>query len=456
MFAHPPLSLEFGTDGIRGRCGVFPVTSPAFRRIAFSYASIMSRMHPSSTPIVLVGRDTRASSLSLSEAVMSGLVLAGVDVWDVGVASTPIISSIVHKNDILGGIVVSASHNQYHDNGLKFFSGAGLKVSSNVEVEIINLFYKVDEYQSSSGRIYYRPELLNEYLSSCYNYFSRYYSPLPFKIAIDCSHGALYRIAPSLFRSLGFDVLPLCCQPNGYNINNLCGSTSPDFLVDVVKSGSADIGLCFDGDGDRVLIVMPDGSVCDGSTILYLFSKRWLIDTPLSGVVGTVMTNSALEDFFKMEGIPFYRSLVGDKNIVQKMATENASLGGEPSGHLIVNRDGWFCSDAMFNIIELLFAFPILDDVYSAFLDFSPYPQRLLNLRVKKHYNWEKDFTLQSFLSSCRVTEGDSFRVLIRLSGTEPVLRIMLESRSEEFVSEAALHVSHIVNHAQGFIDAVV
>lgn len=452
-----PSFVKFGTDGVRGRYGLFPITSSCFYRVSYSYAVVMRRLYPEYLPAILLGRDTRVSSIPLSEGVIAGLMAAGMEVWDVGVVSTPIVPALVRHHSILGGVVVSASHNPYYDNGLKFFSHDGLKISSILENEIVSEFYESGESTASAsypgGAVYKRYDILENYLDDCIKYFSKITTSRTFyRVAVDCAHGALHRIAPFIFRSVGFEVLPVCCSPNGYNVNNLCGSTSPDFLINVVRSGSADIGVCFDADGDRVLLIMPDGNVCDGNIILYLFFRRWSINRPVSGVVGTVMTNSAIENFFKNEGVPFYRSLVGDKNIVKTMISEKATFGGEPSGHLIVNRDGWLCFDALFNIIDLLFSFNTLDDLHQESLSISLYPQKLLNVRIKKHYNWEDDGNLQSYLDDCRRVGGDFFRVLIRLSGTEPVLRIMLEAKEEHFIDVVASRLYRIVSAAQDLV----
>ncbi|CUT17833.1 MULTISPECIES: hypothetical protein [Candidatus Ichthyocystis] len=452
-----PSFIKFGTDGIRGRYGLFPITSACFCRVSYSYAVVMRRLYPSCLPIVLIGRDTRASGVPLSEGVIAGLMAAGIEVWDIGVVSTPIISSLVCQHSVLGGIVVSASHNPYYDNGLKFFSHDGFKLSSSLEDEITSEFNGLDENiyfaSRSSGAIHKRYDLLEKYLNDSVNHFSEMpTSIVPCRVAVDCAHGALYRVAPLMFQSLGFEVLPICCSPNGYNVNNLCGSTSPDFLANFVRSGKADVGVCFDADGDRVLLIMPDGNVCDGNIILYLFFRRWLMNSTVSGVVGTVMTNSAIENFFKSEGVSFYRSLVGDKNIVKTMILEKATFGGEPSGHLIVNRDNRLCFDALFNVIDLILSFHTLDDIYQEYLSISLYPQKLLNVRIKKHYNWEDDVRLQYYLDDCRKAGGDFFRVLVRLSGTEPVLRIMLEAKEERFINVVASHLSCIVNAAQDLI----
>lgn len=439
-------SLRFGTDGIRGAYLSFPITPDDFQQIAFSYASVMLSHYPDKPPVVLLGRDTRQSSAILSQAVAAGLILAGIDVWEVGVVSTPIAACLTRDHPILGACVVSASHNLYRDNGIKFFSTDGFKLSSSLEKEIVRHFYQRPAHRSvRTGHMVYRYELKSEYFQKVYQHFLQYTPPRLCRVVLDCAHGAVSSFAPSLLRALGFEVLCVGCRPNGYNINNLCGSTSPYFLAREVQKEKADIGLSFDGDGDRALLVSSHGVFYDGDMILYLFARRFLHQKKLSGVVGSVMTNSALEHFFSREGVPFYRSPVGDKNILQMMRTHSASLGGEPSGHLIVEQGTGFCSDAVFNMLHLIFLFPSTQAIDEECATISLYPQKLLNVTIKKQYNWQSDSCLQLFLADLISKWGDTVRILIRSSGTEPVLRIMVEGEDTALISSVADSLAHVV-----------
>ncbi len=412
---------KFGTDGIRG-----PVTStmnPLFvTKLGWAAGSILKDEGMSK---VLIGKDTRISGYMFESALQAGFISAGMDVTLLGPLPTPGVSYLANSNNQVG-LVISASHNLFEDNGIKFFDKDGQKFSAELEkrietkltqemvaVESINLG-KASRMNDAQGR----------YIEFCKSSFTDL-DLNGLSILLDCANGATYSVAPKVFSELGAKVETIGSSPDGININQNCGSTNPDFLKEELMKGSYDLGIAFDGDGDRILIVNSEGEILDGDDILYILSNNL---APNSGVVGTLMTNKALEIYFEKNGIPFLRAEVGDKYVLQRLLEESWVLGGEPSGHIIC-LDSAPTGDAIVAALNLLNA--IKDNNFSVkkSLDgFQKFPQTLINLKVN---NPNKIIISDKFWSEVTRIEkqlGQNGRVLIRPSGTEPLIRLMVES----------------------------
>ena len=412
---------KFGTDGIRG-----PVTStmnPLFvTKLGWAAGSVLKEEGISK---VLIGKDTRISGYMFESALQAGFISAGMDVTMLGPLPTPGVSYLANSNNQVG-LVISASHNLFEDNGIKFFNKDGQKFSNELErrietkltqdmvaVESINLG-KASRMNDAQGR----------YIEFCKSSFTNL-DLNGLSILLDCANGATYSVAPKVFSELGANVETIAASPDGININQNCGSTSPNTLKEAIVGGSYDLGIAFDGDGDRILVVDSDGKVLDGDDILYILSKTIPDD---SGVVGTLMTNKALELYFQNEGIQFSRADVGDKYVLQSLVQKSWFLGGEPSGHIIC-LDSAPTGDAIIAALKLLNAIKANEfSIEKSLEDFKKFPQTLINLKVDNPNKiilsdkfWEKVTEIEFQL-------GDDGRVLIRPSGTEPLIRIMVES----------------------------
>ena len=413
---------KFGTDGIRG-----PVTStmnPLFvTKLGWAAGSVLKEEGISK---VLIGKDTRISGYMFESALQAGFISAGMDVTLLGPLPTPGVSYLANSNNQVG-LVISASHNLFEDNGIKFFNKDGQKFSSELEkrietkltqemigVESINLG-KASRMSDAQGR----------YIEFCKSSFTDL-DLHGLSILLDCAKGATYSVAPKVFSELGANIETIGASPDGININQNCGSTSPNALKEAIIKGSYDIGIAFDGDGDRILIVTSDGDILDGDDILYILSKEIPAN---SGVVGTLMTNKALELYFQNEGIEFSRADVGDKYVLQRLIERSWSLGGEPSGHIIC-LDSAPTGDAIVAALKFLNATKDKGfSVEKSLEGFKKFPQTLINLKVNNPNKiiisdkfWEK-------VTEIELQLGEDGRVLIRPSGTEPLIRIMVESK---------------------------
>ncbi len=412
---------KFGTDGIRG-----PVTStmnPLFvTKLGWAAGSILIEEGMSK---VLIGKDTRISGYMYESALQAGFISAGMDVTLLGPLPTPGVSYLANSNNQVG-LVISASHNLFEDNGIKFFNRDGQKFSAELEKRIeTKLTQEMVAVESINlGKATRMNDAQGRYIEFCKSSFTDL-DLNGLSILLDCANGATYSVAPKVFSELGAKVETIGSSPDGININQNCGSTNPDFLKEEIIKGTYDLGIAFDGDGDRILIVNSEGDILDGDDILYILSSNLPAD---SGVVGTLMTNKALEIFFNKNDIPFLRADVGDKYVLQRLLEESWVLGGEPSGHIIC-LDSAPTGDAIIAALNLLNA--IKDNNFSvkkSLEGFKKFPQTLINLKVN---NPNKIIVSDKFWSEVTRIErqlGHNGRVLIRPSGTEPLIRIMVES----------------------------
>ena len=413
---------KFGTDGIRG-----PVTStmnPLFvTKLGWAAGCVLKEEGISK---VFIGKDTRISGYMFESALQAGFISSGMDVTLLGPLPTPGVSFLANSNNQVG-LVISASHNLFEDNGIKFFNKDGQKFSAELEKRIESKLTQdmVAVDSINLGKAARMNDAQGRYIEFCKSTFLGL-DLTGLSILLDCANGATYSVAPKVFEELGAEVHAIGSSPDGININQNCGSTSPEFLKEEISKGEYDLGIAFDGDGDRILIVTSNGDILDGDDILYILSQN-LIEG--SGVIGTLMTNKALEIHFGENNIDFYRSDVGDKYVLQKLVEKNWLLGGEPSGHIIC-LDSAPTGDAIIAALKFLDA--IKNDNFSidkTLNNFKKFPQTLINLKVDNPNNiilsdkfWSEVTKIESLL-------GNDGRVLIRPSGTEPLIRIMVESK---------------------------
>ena len=426
---------KFGTDGIRG-----PVTStmnPLFvTKLGWAAGSVLLEEGISK---VFIGKDTRISGYMFESALQAGFISAGMDVTLLGPLPTPGVSFLANSNNQVG-LVISASHNLFEDNGIKFFNKDGQKFSLELERRIeAKLTEEMTAVKSINlGKASRMNDAQGRYIEFCKSSFTNL-DLSGLSILLDCANGATYSVAPSVFSELGATVDTIGASPDGININQNCGSTSPDFLKEEIAEGDYDIGIAFDGDGDRILVVSSEGTVLDGDDILYILSK---VLSNESGVIGTLMTNKALELYFEEQGINFSRADVGDKYVLNALVSNKWELGGEPSGHIIC-LDAAPTGDAIIAALKLLNAIKINDFSLEKSLEgFTRFPQTLINLKVDDPNKIILSDQFWSKVTQIEKTLGDQGRVLIRPSGTEPLIRLMVESTdtsiSENFCNSLA------------------
>lgn len=426
---------KFGTDGIRG-----PVTStmnPLFvTKLGWAAGSVLLEEGISK---VLIGKDTRISGYMFESALQAGFISAGMDVTLLGPLPTPGVSFLANSNNQVG-LVISASHNLFEDNGIKFFNKDGQKFSLELERRIeAKLTQEMTAVESINlGKASRMNDAQGRYIEFCKSSFTNL-DLSGLSILLDCANGATYSVAPSVFSELGATVDTIGATPDGININQNCGSTSPDFLTEEMVNGEYDIGIAFDGDGDRILVVSSEGTVLDGDDLLYILSKE-LSDE--SGVIGTLMTNKALELYFEEQNIQFARADVGDKYVLNSLVSNKWQLGGEPSGHIIC-LDSAPTGDAIIAALKVLNAIKINNFSLEKSLEgFTRLPQTLINLKVNDPNRIILSDKFWSKVTKIEKTLGDKGRVLIRPSGTEPLIRLMVESNdssiSEDFCNSLA------------------
>ena len=406
----------FGTDGVRGQVGQAPITPDFVMRLGYAAGKVLTRTSQSSaTPAVLIGKDTRISGYMLEASLQAGLSAAGVDVMLSGPMPTPAVAYLTRALRLSAGIVISASHNPYQDNGIKFFSATGNKLPDDAQ-----------------GR----------YIEFCKSTFPSDYDLRGMKIVVDCANGAAYNTAPCVFHELGADVVSIGVQPNGLNINDHCGATSINALVSAVLENRADLGIALDGDADRLIMVDAEGQVYNGDQLLYLIAKDRMAYSDLKGVVGTLMTNMAVEIALKEREIDFVRANVGDRYVLEALQEKGWLLGGEGSGHLIC-LDKHTTGDGIVSSLQVLAALRRHKTTLPAFLnELALFPQTLVNVRVKPGFNWKENDAMQQEKQKVEKELGEKGRVLIRPSGTEPLIRVMVETENEKDARDMAERIA--------------
>lgn len=437
----------FGTDGIRGRVGEHPMTAEFALRLASAAAHVLA---PGGGR-VLIGKDTRVSGYMFESALEAGFVAAGMDVLLVGPLPTP---GIAHLTRTLGadvGVVISASHNPYYDNGIKFFDRGGGKLSDELEAAIEARLGEpaVTRESHELGRAKRVDNALETYQRFCIATVPTNLRLDGLKIVIDCSHGAAYKVAPRVLSELGAEIVPIGCSPNGRNINDSCGSTKPELLQLTTQGVRANLGVALDGDGDRVLMVDHTGALVDGDQLLWLLASAWHGTGQLRGpVVGTLMSNFGLERGLKDLGVEFHRAQVGDRYVLEMLRATGGRLGGETSGHLIC-LDKTTTGDGLVSALQVLSVIKQTGRSLAELAAGMPrYPQKLVNVRVRQKLDLKNTSTVQSAVARAESRLAGRGRVVLRASGTEPVVRVMVEGEDHDLVDQLAKELAETVQVA--------
>ena len=422
----------FGTDGIRGRVGEPPITPDFMVRLGFAAGEVLVRrakLPAGVRPAVLIGKDTRISGYMLEASLEAGFAAAGVDVMLSGPMPTPAVAYLTRALRLQAGVVISASHNPYPDNGIKFFSADGNKLPDAVESEIEAQLEQAMQCRASAqlGKARRIDDAAGRYIEFCKSTFPNNLDLRGMKIAVDCANGADYHIAPHVLHELGADVVAIGVSPDGFNINDQVGATSPQALQMAVKEHEADLGVALDGDGDRLVMVDADGNAYDGDQLLYVIARHRAGSARVPGVVGTLMSNLALERAFEKLGIAFARAKVGDRYVLEQMREKGWQLGGENSGHIIC-LDKHTTGDGLISALQVLTAIRESGSSLSELSrDLVLYPQKLINVPINKEFRWEASVAVRKATEAAERDLGKSGRVLLRPSGTEPILRVMVE-----------------------------
>lgn len=431
----------FGTDGIRGEVGGAKINAEFALRLGYAAGVVLAKAHTSvNRPTVVIGKDTRISGYMLESALEAGLSSAGVDVLLVGPVPTPAVAYLTRTLRLTAGIVISASHNPYYDNGIKFFSAQGMKLPDELELEIERALELPLSCVPSDklGRARRLEDSAGRYIEFCKSTFPNELDLAGLKLVVDAAHGAAYHIAPHVFRELGAEVFEVGCAPNGFNINDGVGAMYPERLLEVVRERGADMGIALDGDADRLQMVGSDGRLYNGDELLYMIVRDRMLTEEVKGVVGTLMTNLGLENRLKELGVDFIRANVGDRYVLERLLEEGWLYGGESSGHLLC-LDYHTTGDGIIAALQILTAMrhhgSLLRELVA---DLTMYPQKMVNVAWQQGRDWTQCAALVAAKEQLEATLGSRGRVLVRPSGTEPVLRFMVEAESEALV-EAGL-----------------
>ena len=443
----------FGTDGVRGRVGQSPITPDFVMRLGYSAGKVLldrSQMPAGERPAVLIGKDTRLSGYMLESALEAGFSAAGVEVCLVGPLPTPAVAYLTRALRLQAGIVISASHNPYYDNGIKFFSAQGTKLPDDVERAIEE---GIDEPMvcvppAELGRVKRIEDARGRYIEFCKSTFPNDLDLRGLKIVVDCAHGAAYHIAPSVFHELGAEVVTIGVQPNGLNINDSVGATAPKALCEAVLSNRADLGIALDGDADRLQMVDDEGNLYDGDQLLYAIVRSRARLAPVKGVVGTLMSNLALEHALGKLGIPFARAAVGDRYVVEMLNEKGWMYGGENSGHILA-LDRHTTGDGIVAALQVLAAMrQSAGGLKSLLGSLVLYPQKLINVPVSRGFSWKDHPAINAALIDAERRLDGRGRVLLRASGTEPLLRVMVEGEEAAAVVDTAERLAAVVRES--------
>lgn len=445
----------FGTDGVRGRVGAAPITPEFVMRLGYAAGmtlahNLEARGHLKDTdrPAVLIGKDTRVSGYMLEASLEAGFSAAGVDVMLCGPLPTPAVAYLTRALRLQAGVVISASHNPYDDNGIKFFSAQGTKLPDSVELEIEERIDQPMGCQASAqlGRAVRINDAAGRYIEFCKSTFPNDLDLRGLKIVVDCAHGAAYSVAPSVFHELGAEVVSIGTSPNGLNINDGVGATAPDSLRRAVLEHQAHLGVAVDGDGDRLVMVDAQGKVYDGDMLLYVIARQLAKQGKVPGVVGTLMSNLGFEHALGRLDISFARAKVGDRYVLELMQEKGWLLGGENSGHIIC-LDKHTTGDGIIAALQVLAALRQGGETLAqACADLSMYPQKLINVRLPLGFDWKSDPGIREAAEHAEQSLNGSGRVLLRPSGTEPLLRVMVEGESEK---DVLMHAEAIASAAR-------
>ncbi|SFN20892.1 phosphoglucosamine mutase [Marinobacter pelagius] len=439
----------FGTDGIRGRVGEFPITPEFMLRLGWAAGQAFKKDGQRNS--VLIGKDTRLSGYMFESALEAGLSAAGVDVKLLGPMPTPAIAYLTRTFRASAGIVISASHNPHHDNGIKFFSSAGTKLDDALEAEIERWLDRPLEVcePSELGKASRVDDAPGRYVEFCKSTVPNEFTMDGLHVVLDCAHGATYHVAPKVFRELGAKVSLIGADPDGLNINLDVGSTHLDALKATVLEKKADLGIAFDGDGDRVLMVDRDGSEVDGDELLYIIASQRYAEGRLNGgVVGTLMTNLGVELALKDAGIDFERAKVGDRYVMERLVANNWVLGGEGSGHMVI-RDCTSTGDGIVSALQVMLAIHKSGKTLAELRQgMTKLPQKMINVRVAERFDPLSRADIVDALRQAEAELGEAGRVLLRASGTEPLIRVMVEGQVEADIVRVVEELAGVVEQS--------
>lgn len=424
----------FGTDGVRGRVGEFPITPDFALRLGYAVGKVLGGYQ--THPTVIIGKDTRISGYLFESSLEAGFSYAGVDVYMAGPIPTPAIAYLTKALNLSAGVVISASHNPYPDNGIKLFGNDGAKLSEEIEIAIEKELDLPMVKADKLGKVVRLEDARAQYIKFCKSTVATSMTLKGIKIVLDCANGATYQVAPSVFSELGADVVKIACEPNGTNINYECGSMHPEHLIKTVLQEKADLGIAFDGDGDRVLFVDKDGKTYNGDKLTYIILKSYLAQSiEIKGVVGTVMTNLAMEHALNRDGFELVRAKVGDRYVLEELNKRNWRLGGEASGHILC-LDQHTTGDGVISALQVLVAIIKLNCPLASLIDWQDYPQILINVKLADNQASQNWLNLaNNIIKEAESTLGAEGRVIVRSSGTEPVVRVMVEAKTEDLAN---------------------
>ena len=438
----------FGTDGIRGKVGEAPITADFFLKLGWAVGRVFAN---EGKGFVLVGKDTRISGYMFESALEAGLSAAGVDTRLLGPMPTPAIAYLTRTLRAKAGIVISASHNPYYDNGVKFFSVEGTKLPDDLEHQIeAYLDAPITTVDSANlGKAKRVVDAAGRYIEFCKATIPAGLDFKGLKIVLDCANGATYHIAPHVFSEIGAEVIKIGCEPNGLNINDNCGSTKPNNLIAKVLEQQADLGIAFDGDGDRVVMVDHKGEIVDGDELIYIIAQSRLAKNQLNTpVIGTLMSNLGMEKALAELNIPLLRAQVGDRYVMEMLTEHKGILGGENSGHII-------CLDKTTTGDGIVAALQVLEQMHETGKSLhelksgmQKYPQILLNIKVAQKVNLAEIPAIQKSVAAAEQVLGKNGRILLRASGTEPLIRVMVEGSDEKTVTALAQQLAEDVKNA--------
>jgi phosphoglucosamine mutase len=435
----------FGTDGIRGRVGDGPITPDFMLKLGWAAGRVLMDRFDGSN-MILIGKDTRISGYMFESALQAGLINAGVDVGLLGPMPTPGVAYLTRTFQAQAGIVISASHNSYVDNGIKFFCGNGTKLPDELERLIEEQLDEPMVTAEKLGKARRIQDASGRYIEFCKGTMPWGFSLKGLHIVLDCAHGATYNIAPSVFSELGARITPIFIEPNGTNINRGCGSTKPEALQEKVLELGADLGIAFDGDGDRVVFVDHKGEVVDGDELLFIIAAfQQQYTGGCDGVVGTLMSNFGFELALNKLDIPFVRANVGDRYVIEQMTSHGWRLGGENSGHIVCS-NVTTTGDGIIAALQVLLALTTTgESLHASKRKMNKLPQVMINVHMAKRSDLSQNANIQSAIKSTEVALAGKGRVLLRPSGTEPVVRVMVEGEDKQQVKNLAQSLADIV-----------
>ncbi len=449
-----PSRKYFGTDGIRGRVGQAPITPEFALKLGWAAGRVLARQekHGHTHAGVLIGKDTRLSGYMIEAALEAGLAAAGVDVYLTGPLPTPGVAYLTRALRRSAGIVISASHNPFFDNGIKFFSATGKKLDDAIESEIERTLDLPLECVNPEafGKAFRVDDAAGRYIEFCKSAFPNDLDLKGFRIIVDCAHGATYHVAPPVFHELGADVIAVAAKPNGININDGVGAVHTEYLVEKMRKHRAQLGIALDGDGDRIIMVDDKGRIYDGDALLYIIACDYQRRNALrgEGVVGTLMSNLGFEQALQRKGLALDRAAVGDRYVLAHLLERQWKLGGENSGHLIA-LDHHSTGDG---IIAALLVFRALIeqklDLVGATRDLHLFPQKMINVPLPAGWDFRQSLTVRSAEAELTASIGKRGRILLRPSGTEPLLRVMVEAEDAALAETAAQQLADTICHA--------